>query len=103
MGAHVDAVFAIRPVDEATMRQELALGYDGALREANRFWKAELKTRTSIRVNEPLVQGWIDQLPRLEAMIGEKHPATGQYFLPSGSFFYEAIWPTPTAMSAFRR
>lgn len=101
VGAQVDAVFAIRPVDAATMRRELALGYDGALREANRFWKAELKTRTSIRVSEPLVQGWIDQLPRLEAMIGEKHPASGQYFLPSGSFFYEAIWPTPTAMAAY--
>lgn len=101
VGAKVDFVLPIVPVDDAMMNRELALGYEGALRETERFWKTELKTKTSIRVPEPLLQGWIDNFPRLEAMIAEKHPVTGEYGIPSGSYHYEAIWATPFALCSY--
>ena len=100
-GAKVDLVVPVTPVDDATMNRELALGYDAALRETEKFWKAELKTKTSVRVSEPLLQGWIDNFPRLEAMIAEIHPATGEYGIPSGSYHYEAIWATPFALCSW--
>ncbi|MBI4027056.1 MAG: hypothetical protein HY360_18875 [Verrucomicrobia bacterium] len=100
VGATIDFVFPISPVDDAAMDRELALGYDAALAEARRFWTRELKTRTSIRLSESLLQGWVDHFPRLEAMIAEKHPETGDYGLSSGSYVYEAIWATPMAMAA---
>jgi len=101
VGAHVDFVYPIIPVDDETLEQELALGYDGALAETERFWQGELKTSTSIQVSEPLLQGWVDNLPRLTAMIAQKHPASGTFGLPSGTYNYEAIWPTPMAMQAY--
>ncbi len=84
-GAKVDVLLPIVPVDDATINRERAIGYDRALAETERFWRNELKTKTSIRVSEPLLQGWVDNFPRIEAMIAEKHPETGDYGLPSGS------------------
>jgi len=101
VGGKADVLLPFAPVEDAVIERELKLGYDGALRETERFWRRELKTRTTIRVAEPLVQGWIDNFPRLEAMIAEKHPATGDYGLPSGSYHYEAIWATPFALCAW--
>jgi len=101
IGARVDLVYPFLPVPDAVLEPELALGYDGALAEAESFWKRELATPTRIQVSEPLLQGWIDQLPRLSAMIAQKHPANGTYGLPSGSHHYEAIWPTPMALQAY--
>lgn len=100
-GARADFLLPFVPVDDATIERELALGYDGALRETERFWRRAMKTRTSIRVPEPLLQGNLDHFPRLEAMIAETHPATGDRGLPSGSYHYEAIWATPMALNAW--
>lgn len=101
VGAAIDFIYPMIPVDDETLDRELALGFDGALAETEAFWEEELTTRTTVHVSEPLLQGWIDNLPRLTAMIGQKHPATGDYGLPSGSYSYEAIWPTPMSMQAY--
>lgn len=99
-GARIEFVLPMCHLDDATIHRELALGYDKALAGAEQFWKKELRTRTSLQVSEPLVQGWIDNFPRLEAMIAEKHPDTGDYGLQSGSYYYEMTWPTPFALCA---
>ena len=101
VGAKIEFVYPMVPVDDDTLEHELALGFDGALAETERFWQGELQTPTSIRVSEPLLQGWIDNLPRLSAMIAQKHPETGTYGLPGGAYAYEAIWPTGTALQAY--
>ncbi|NQU10986.1 hypothetical protein HQ590_09365 [bacterium] len=100
-GATADFLLPMIPVDDATLDRELALGYDRALAETERFWTRELQTRTAVRVSEPLLQGWLDNFPRLEAMIGERHPLENVYGLPSGSFHYESIWTTPLALQAY--
>lgn len=101
IGAHVDILYPFVPVTDAVLEAELALGYEGALAQAERFWRRELASPTRIHLHEPLLQGWSDQLPRLTAMIAQKHPSTGTYGLPSGSLHYEAIWPTPMALHAY--
>lgn len=101
LGAKVDFVIPMLPVEDDLMDRELALGYDGALKEAERFWTRELRTRTAIRVPEPLLQGVVNNYARIEAMIAEKHPESGEYGLTSGSFHYEAIWATPMSLCAF--
>ena len=101
VGARVDFVYPFSPVDDETINKELALGYDGAFTETENFWRKELKTGTSIKVSEPLLSGWIENLPRLTGMIAQKHPATGWYGLVSGSYVYEAVWPTALALQAY--
>lgn len=61
----------------------------------------QLRTKTSFKMSEPLLQGWIDNFPRLTAMIAQKNPFTGLSFLPSGSYSYEAAWPTPFSMQMY--
>jgi hypothetical protein len=100
-GARVDLVIPMVPVEDAVLDRELALGYDGALLEAQAFWKKELRTATAVRLPEPLLQGYVDVFPRLAAMIAEKHPANGEYAWTSGSYQYEASWQTPTALACY--
>lgn len=99
LGAKIDLVLPMVPVDDETMNRELELGYDGARAETEAFWKKELSTSTRIQMSEPLVQGYFTQFPRLQAMLGQKEPSTGEYGIRTSSLHYEIVWSTPTAMS----
>ncbi|MCX7705763.1 MAG: hypothetical protein N2115_05845 [bacterium] len=101
IGKKFDFVFPFIPVADDLIKRELALGYDGALKEAEKFWKNQLKTRTIIKMSEPLLQGWVDNFPRLTAMIAQKIPSSDLYGLPSGSYCYEATWPTSLSMQLY--
>lgn len=97
VGAHVDFVLPMVPPGDRLMEQVLSLGYDGALAEAGEFWASELKTSTSVRMPEPLVQSYFTQFPRLQAMLGQKEPTSGEFALRTSSMHYEIVWSTPMA------
>lgn len=101
IGAKVDFVYPFVPVEDEVIEEELSLGYDEALKQTEKFWSKELKTKTSVRMSEPLLQGWVDNFPRLTAMIAQKVPSTPLAYLPSGSYCYEAAWPTPFSMQMY--
>jgi hypothetical protein len=97
-GAHVDLLLPIVPMERRIFDRELALGYDAALREANRFWAPQPATRASIRVPENFVTEAVRQSERLSCLVSEKNPATGKYCKISGSLHYANLWSTPMSM-----
>jgi len=101
IGAKADFVYPFVPVEDYLIEKELSYGYDGALSEAEKFWASQLRTKTQIKMSELLLQGWMDNLPRLTAMIAHKLPEENWYGLPSGSYCYEAAWPTSLAMHLY--
>jgi hypothetical protein len=97
-GAFVDVLIPMLPCDRATFDAELALGYDGALAEANRYWKAVTATRTVFRTPEEDVNDVLRQSVRFSHMLAEKQPSTGKVCKISGSWMYTNLWTTPLAM-----
>lgn len=97
-GARVDLLLPMTPVDRKVFDRELALGYDVALREADRFWVKRRATKAAIQVPEPFVTEAIAQSARLSRLLSEKNPATGKFCKINGSLVYANLWSTPATM-----
>ena len=97
-GAHVDILVPMLPADRETFDRELALGYDAALRETNRFWAQKSPTAAAVSVPEPFINDAIRHSVRFSRILSEKNPATGKYCKINGSFTYAALWTTPGSM-----
>ena len=97
-GAQVDVLLPMVPVDRKVFERELALGFDGALREADRFWAPLASTGATIQVPELPVTQAIQHSVRLSRLLTEKNPATGKYCKFNGSLVYINLWSTPVAM-----
>lgn len=97
-GAHIDLLVPMLPCDRATFDNELALGYDAALAEANAFWTKTTKSPTRFEVPEPEINEAIRQSIRFSHVLTERNPATGKLCKLSGSWVYSALWTTPGAM-----
>jgi len=65
LGTTFDLVIPFGPVEDEVLERELALGFDGALQEAERFWEEQLKSEAVFKVPEPLVQGHLDHFAPL--------------------------------------
>ncbi|GAA1707188.1 hypothetical protein GCM10009745_63800 [Kribbella yunnanensis] len=98
-GAHVDFLVAMRPQPREEFDRELALGWDGALAEANAYWTATAKPGAEIRTPEPFVNEAFRRFVELAEIVGEKSPETGDHTLLTGSFGYDVLWATPTSMA----
>jgi hypothetical protein len=98
-GACVDLLLPMLPTDRAVFDQELALGYDRALQEANRYWSKAPAEAAQIETPEVHVNQAIRHSLKLAEVIAERDPATGSYSLLSGSWTYAEVWATPTAMA----
>ncbi len=96
--AFVDVLLPMLPCDRETFERELALGYDGAKRKANRFWKKQLKTATRFETPEAGVNEVLRQSVRFSLNLTEKSPETGKYCKVNGSWVYADLWTTPMAM-----
>ncbi|HIJ72746.1 MAG TPA: hypothetical protein HPP83_01475 [Candidatus Hydrogenedentes bacterium] len=98
-GRHVDLLLPMLPEARDVFDGELALGYDAALEEANRFWAARPETAARFDTPEPYVNEAIQRLIDMTEMITEKDPATGHTAMLAGSWKYELLWPTPVSMN----
>ncbi len=96
--ACVDVLLPMLPCDRETFDRELALGYEGARREADRFWKRNLKTATRFETPEEDVNEVLRQSVRFSLNLTEKNPGTGKYCKVNGSWVYADLWTTPMAM-----
>ncbi len=97
-GAYVDLLLPLNSCDRATYDREVAVGHNGAKREANRFWKTQLKTATRFVTPEADVNDVLRQSARFSLNLTEKNPATGKYCKINGSWVYADLWTTPGAM-----
>jgi hypothetical protein len=96
--AYVDVLLPLRPCERETFERELALGYDGALRETKRFWRQELKTATRFVTPESEVNEVIQHTPRFSLNQTETNPATGKVCKVCGCWTYHDLWTTPMAL-----
>ncbi|TMR96571.1 hypothetical protein [Nonomuraea basaltis] len=97
-GSHIDLLVAMRPQARAEFDRELALGWDGALAEANAYWSATADKGATIHTPEPYINEALRRFVELTEIVGEKSPETGDHTLLTGSFGYDVLWATPTSM-----
>lgn len=99
-GAHTDLLIPFFSADPAVTAPELALGYDGALAEANRFWSRVPETAATFEVPEAPITQAIRRSLQTQEMLGERDPSTGHYSMLTGGWIYgHGLWPTPVSMS----
>lgn len=97
-GARIDLLLPMIPMTRDIFDAEMTLGYDGALREANRYWKEITTCRTRFEVPESAINEVIKHSVRFSNVLTEKNPATGRYCKINGSWAYANLWTTPMAM-----
>jgi hypothetical protein len=97
-GTHIDLLLPISPMAREVFDRELALGYDGALKQANAFWKKTLKNTTRISLPEPALNDAIRESIRFSHVLTERNPETGKLCKINGSWAYAELWTTPGAM-----
>ena len=101
-GAYVDLLIPMLPTDRATFDQELSLGYDGALREAETFWKQKPTTAAKFEVPEDYINQAIRRNIQSNRVASERYP-TGEVYAMTGGFWYGiACWGTPVCLSLGR-
>ncbi|WP_344150554.1 hypothetical protein [Kribbella yunnanensis] len=97
-GAYVDVLVPMLPQPRAEIDAELALGYAGALAQAETYWARKPATAASVSTPEPYVDQFFRRSVQLAEIIGEKSPDTGKHTFLSGSYGYDMLWSTPTSM-----
>jgi hypothetical protein len=98
-GARVDLLVPMLPASREVVEEELSLGYEGALAEANRYWAVKPATAAVVDVPEPFVNAAVQHSLKLAEVIAERDPATGDYTVLTGSWTYADVWATPNAMT----
>lgn len=95
-GTFVDLLVPMVPTDPEVIDSELALGYDAALAESDRFWSKRPATAATIDVPETYINDTIRQFERFAEVLSERVPETGKNMTLSGSLSYVKVWATPT-------
>ncbi|MCX6376770.1 MAG: hypothetical protein NTU88_12180, partial [Armatimonadetes bacterium] len=99
-GAYVDLLIPMLPTDRATFDKELALGYDGAFKEAEAFWSKTPDSAAKFEVPEEHINQAIRRNLQFDRITSEKDPATGETYVVSGALGYGiACWGTPVSMA----
>lgn len=97
-GSHVDLLIPMLPTDRETFDRELALGYDGALREAERYWKRKPPTAAKFEVPEDDINQAIRRNLQTGRTVSERSPA-GTHVMTGGFWYGVACWGTPVCMA----
>ena len=97
-GAYADILVPILPFAESEIATEAALGFDGALAEAETFWKKKPSTAARIHTPEKYINDAIARNIQFAQIIAERNPDNGEYSFLSGSYGYDALWSTPSSM-----
>ena len=99
-GAHVDLLVPMLPTDRKIYDEELALGYDGALSQAEAFWSKSPATAATFDVPEEPINQAIRRNLQFDQITAAKRPATGKTYVVSGALGYGiATWATPVSMA----
>jgi hypothetical protein len=99
-GTKTDVLIPYFSYESAVVQKELALGYEGALAEANRFWSEVPGTAATFDVPETNITQTIRRSLQTQEMLGERDPGTGHYSMVTGGWTYgHGLWPTPVSMS----
>lgn len=99
-GNYVDLLLPMLPVEREVFDRELAIGFDGALEQANRFWSALPATAATFDTPEPHINDAIRNNVKITEILGERNPDVGHYWLLTGSWAYADQWATPAALQA---
>lgn len=98
--SHVDMLIPLMPVDRVTFDKELALGYDGAFREAESYWNDQPGTAATFDVPEDYVNQLIRRNIQSSEVCSERDPESGDYTMLTGGMGYGVgTWVTPTSMT----
>ena len=98
-GALVDLLVPMLTTDRKTFDAELAIGYDRALDEANRFWAVRPATAARFDTPEDYVDEAIRRNIMLAEVISETNPATGITSMLSCSWSDTVLWSTPGSLT----
>ncbi len=99
-GSYIDLLLPMLPSTKEEIDAEWAVGRDEALRQADAFWSVKPPTAARIDTPEPRINQAIDWSLKLGQILTERNPEKGEYSFISGSWQYDALWPTPTSMVA---
>lgn len=99
VGAHVDLLLPMLPMERKAFDRELALGYDAALKEAHAYWTPVPETAARVETPEVFVNEAIKHSLRFAEVIAERNPADGNYSILSGALTYADLWSTPHSMA----
>ena len=98
-GSSVDILLPMLPTDRDVFDKEFAMGYDVALKEANRNWAPKPKTAAIVDVPDTAINEVLKQSLKFQEIIAEKNPATGDYAILTGATRYSGMYATPNSMS----
>jgi hypothetical protein len=99
-GEHADLLLPMRSAKRELIEQQLALGFDAALAQADKFWSSAPATAATIHTPEPLINDAIADSVRIARTLSTTVPQTKQKSLLSGSLVYSYLWGTPTSMTS---
>ena len=100
-GSCVDLLVPMLPTDRVTFDKELALGYDGALKEAEAFWTKTLPA-AKFEVAEDYITQAIRRNAQISRITSEKWPDAGTYVMTGGFGYGIACWGTPVCTAIVR-
>jgi hypothetical protein len=98
-GMKVDLLVPMLPTERDVFDKELALGYEGALKESHGYWSRKPAQAATVSTPEEYINQAILSSLKSAEVIAERDPATGYYSLLSGAWTYADVWATPTAMT----
>ncbi len=99
-GEHVDLLVPMLPTDRSILDKELALGYDRALVEANRYWSSRPATAARVHTPEEQVNRVFASSVKYAELIADKDPRTGTCSFLTGAWVYANLWATPNAFTS---
>ncbi|HOX55898.1 MAG TPA: hypothetical protein P5205_03535 [Candidatus Paceibacterota bacterium] len=99
-GSFVDLLIPMLPTDRALFDEELALGYDGGLKEAEMFWSEQPATAARFDVPEDHINQAIKRNLQFDQITADLDPATGDTHVLTGAMGYGiATWATPVSIA----
>ena len=101
VGAGADVLLPMLSDNPSTLKNEIQLGYNGALRESDAFWQQKDPNAATIKVPEKFITNAINQSVKFAEINAEMDYKTREYSYLTGSFGYDYLWATPTSMLSF--
>ncbi len=99
-GAHADLLLPLLSASRPAIEAELSVGFEEALKQGDAYWSVKPATAAMIDTPESWLNEAVVHSLKLARVITEKNPDTGEKSFLSGSWKYDALWPTPTSMVA---
>ena len=84
------------PADKDIIEQEVALGRNKALSQADKYWSRKPKTAATIDVPEKQITEAIQRGIQYAQIVAERNPDNGDYTFLAASSRYDMCWPTCT-------